>query len=162
MPATLDHRSNSLCFCAVHEATRYKFEIPYYSLKMLQFPTVGQKSKRCDVDFVCGQERRIYIYFSSVRFEWQPNIRLGNQVGDPAQEPCRAQIFFSRKHNTQSWMIPRTENVFLIVPVNSTLVRKDGVPPISYYRTGRGGGCQVTTSESWQRREEMSVLFPPH
>jgi hypothetical protein len=43
---------------------------------------------------------------------------------------CR-NIFF-REHNTQSWMIPKPENVFLIVPFKSTLVPKDGVPTIWY------------------------------
>ena len=51
---------------------------------------------------------------------------------------CASQLhsaakFFFRKHNTQSWMIREPENVILIVPVSSTLVRKDGVPPISYW-----------------------------
>ncbi len=30
------------------------------------------------------------------------------------------------------------------------------------YRSGRDWGCQVTTNEPRQCREEMSVLFPPH
>ena len=40
-------------------------------------------------------------------------------------------IFFGGNDKTPSFMVPRTEQVFLIVPVHSTLVRKDGVSPIS-------------------------------
>ncbi len=40
-------------------------------------------------------------------------------------------IFLFGKCKTQWWMVPRIEKVFWIVPRNSTLVRKDGVTPIS-------------------------------
>ena len=39
------------------------------------------------------------------------------------------QIFFWEIQHT-ACMVPRTEKVFSLVPVNSTLVRKDGVPPM--------------------------------
>ncbi len=83
-----------------------------------------------------GKPKQIFV-FGSV---WEVTEYSDRK---PRRSPCSGAVgstdfaasaanFFFREHNTQSWMIPNPENVFLIVPVNSTLVRKDGVPSISY------------------------------
>jgi hypothetical protein len=58
------------------------------------------------------------------------SIFIKNKPSAGTERSSDRGFFFGGNDNTPSFMVPRTEQVFLKVPVYSTLVRKDGVTPI--------------------------------